>query len=84
MSAMCPLVSITIVLIQYTIKKHLDGMNTDNVQIEPNTTNNSTMVEQISYNECCLFSDTTVQECGPTTRRKFYRLMDSKIFILIK
>jgi hypothetical protein len=47
-------------------------MASENVQIEPNTTNNVRMAANISYNECCLFDDTTIYECGPTARREFY------------
>ncbi|CAF2059693.1 unnamed protein product [Rotaria magnacalcarata] len=45
-----------------------DEMATENVQIVPNTTNNVRMAANISYNECCLSGDTTIHECGPTTR----------------
>ena len=43
-------------------------MVTDEIEIEPNTTTNATIAENISYNEYCLFGDETVHECGPTTR----------------
>ena len=49
---------------------------TDNVQIEPSTTNNVTVAENISYYECCFFDDTAIHQCGQTACRKFYRLMN--------
>lgn len=51
-------------------------MITDEVETEPNTTTNPTIVENINYNECCLFGDETVNECGPTASRESYRLMN--------
>ncbi|CAF1618434.1 unnamed protein product, partial [Rotaria magnacalcarata] len=48
-----------------------DEMATENVQIVPNTTNNVRMAANISYNECCLSGDTTIHECGPTTRHHY-------------
>ena len=48
-------------------------MITDEVETEHGTTTNATIAENINYNECCLFGDATVNKCGPTTCREFYR-----------
>lgn len=54
-------------------------MATDEIQIESKTTINVTTAKNIKYDDCCLFGDETVQECGPTTRCQFYKLMNWNI-----
>ena len=51
-------------------------MITDEVETEYNTTTNTTIAENINYNECCLFGNETVNKCGPTTCREFYGSMN--------
>ena len=51
-------------------------MITDEVETEHNITTNATIAENINCNECCLFSDETVNKCGPTACREFYRLIN--------
>ena len=60
-------------------------MVTDELEIESNTTTNSTIAQNINYEECCIFGNETVHQYGPTTHCEFLHIDSLRdMFFLIK
>lgn len=53
----------------------------DKVETQSNNIEDMDIPENISYDECCLGGDKSVDSCGPTAHREFYRLTNLAIYV---